>query len=155
MSIDINRRLLTSIVNSFYDPCGLLSALTVQMKIPLRNLHSQELGLGWDDPVPENLKQQWVDILTRIKLAENVTFKRCIKPANAIGEPMLFICTDGSEDAMCATVHIRWNCDDDKVVCQLWTAKTRVTPLKTITVPRIEATAADIGICLSKTVRDN
>ena len=153
--ISINRRILTSIVNSCYDPYGLLSALTVQLKIPLRNLHSKELGFGWDDALPDSIKQQWVGTLMRLKEAENITFKRCIKPVDAIGNPILIICSDGSEDAMCATAHMRWNCEDGHVVCKLWAAKTRVTPLKKMTIPRIETQAAVMGARLGKTLRDN
>ena len=155
VTMTINRKLLTGVVNSCYDPYGLLAALTIQMKVPLRNLHSKELNLGWDDSLPDDIKRKWVDILTRIKQAEGITFKRCIKPADAVGNPSLFVCSDGSEDAMCATVHIRWNCEDGRVSCQLWAAKTRVTPLKKMTIPRIETQAAVLGTRLGKTIRDN
>ena len=135
VTIKLTRRLLLSVVNSCYDPYGLLTPLTVQMKIQLRNLHGKEANLKWDDPLSHEMKLQWIEILTRIKQAEVVTFTRCIKPLNTLGKPSLILCSDGSTDAMCATAHIRWECEEEVVHCQLWASKTRVTPLKKMTIP--------------------
>ena len=138
----ITRAMLLSIVNSCYDPYGLASALTVQMKVALRDLHSKELNISWDQPLSSEIKQQWVEILMKMKQAEKISFKRCVKPPDTVGKPMLLISSDGSEDAMCATTHIRWECEGEVVRCYLWAAKTRVTPLKKMTIPRVEMQAA-------------
>ena len=155
VTLKVTRRLLLSVVNSCYDPYGLLSPLTVQMKIHLRNLHREEVNITWDQPLSEEIKLQWVEVLTRIKQAEEITFRRCIKPLNTLGNPSLIICSDGSEDAMCATAHIRWEREDKVVHCQLWASKTRVTPLKKMTIPRVEMQAAVFGTRLSKKIRES
>ena len=82
-----------------------------------------------------------------------MTFKRCIKPVNARGNPDLIVSNDGSELAMCATAHVRWECNDGSVRCYLWTAKSRVTPLRRQTVPRSEMQSAVLGARLAATVR--
>ena len=137
--------MLLSIVNSCYDPLGLQVPITIQMKIALRRLYSKELKLGWDDEVPDYIKREWVDILCRLKEAEDLTFNRCVKPKDMTGEPILIICSDGSEQATCTTVHIRWECKNG-VKCNLWSAKSRVTPFQKLTIPRIEMQAAVLGV---------
>ena len=144
----VTRRLLLGITNSCNDTYGSLAPLTVALKIGLRKIN----GRGWDEELPLDLKEEWVRALTKLKQAETVTFKRCVKPENAVGKPSLIVCNDGSEVAMCTTAHIRWMCDDDSIQCCLWSAKTRVTPLKKITIPKIELMSAMMGVRLAKKI---
>ena len=90
-----------------------------------------------------------------MKEAEKVTFRRCVKPKNSKGDPQLIICSDGSELAMCATAHVRWECQDGSVWCQLWSAKARVAPLKKLTIPKLELQAAVLGTRLAQSVIKN
>ena len=137
--------MLLSITMTCYDVFGGLAPITIVLKINLRRLNN----LGWDTEVSEETKQQWVKILTKLKEAEVVTFKRCVRPANSVGQPVLIISTDGSDLAMCATAHVRWECSDGTVDCRLWLARTRVAPIKKLTTPRIELQAAVMGVRLS------
>ena len=138
ITVVLTRRILLGIMNSCYDLFGFICPITVQLKIEMRVLLKPELNLGWDDPIPLDLKERWIRILQLLKGAEGVRFKRCIKPKNAIGLPVLIVCNDGSDDAMCATAHMRWEIDGGEYVCSLLAAKTRVTPLSKETTPRIE-----------------
>ena len=106
----------------------------------------------WDEAAPTSIKQKWVDVSCKVKRAEDITFNRCIKPRDSVGNPILLICSDGSEKAMCATAHIRWECEDE-IKCRLWAAKSRVTPLQKLTIPRIEMQAVVMGV--SKSIQDN
>ena len=156
MTLTLTRRLLLSVVNSCYDPYGVFVPLTIQMKILLRNLHGKEANLTWDEPLSDEIKSKWVEVLIKIKEAENTTFRRCVKlNRKAVGKPILIICTDGSEDAMCATAHIRWKFEDGSVHVLLWAAKSRVTPLVKLTIPRIEMSASVLGVRLSKAVQES
>ena len=150
IELKVTKRILLSIVNSCYDPYGLLVALTIQMRIALREVC--KMKVGWDEELPEEVKLVWVKILQRVKEAERTQFRRCVKPANSVGDPSLIVCNDGSELAMCATAHIRWECDDGTFWCQLWSAKARVAPLKKLTIPKIELQSAVLGSRLAKSV---
>ena len=74
---------------------------------------------------------------------------------NSKGDPQLIISSDVSELAMCATAHIRWECVDGSVWCQVWSANARVAPLKKLTIPKLELQAAVLGIRLAKSVIKN
>ena len=58
------RRVL-SVVNSVYDPLGLATPVLLEGKLLLQQLVSMgkkknnDTPLGWDDPLPEALLQQW------------------------------------------------------------------------------------------------
>ena len=64
IAIALTRRILQGIVYSCFDIYGLVACITIQLKIELRNLFSKELNLMWDDPVPEEIKKRWIQILT-------------------------------------------------------------------------------------------
>ena len=140
-------------MNSCYEPLGLTSPITVQM-IAMRKLYRMDSQLGWDDDVPNDMKQEWVEVVQSVKESEGITFQRCVRPADAIGNPELIICSDGSEQAMCATAYLRWR-RPDGFKCYLWTAKSRVTPIKKLSIPRIEMQSAVMGVRLSDTIRRN
>ena len=111
--------------------------------------------MSWDDDVPDSIKRLWVTILRKVKEAESVTFKRCVRPKNAIGKPILIICSDASEQAICATAHILWECDDGNVNYRLWAAKPRVAPLKKMRIPQLEAQGGVLCVRLSDSVQKN
>ena len=153
IEFNFTRRICQGIVYSCYDPFGLVTPITIKMKIALRDLFSKELNLSWDDPLPDVLKKKWVEMLQVIKSVEHITFARCIKPeAPTVGLPELIMCNDGSTEAMCATAHIRWQLNDGSYESFLYASKTRVAPLVKESVPRLEAQSAVISVRLSNTI---
>ena len=124
IEIKLTRKILLGITNSIYDVYGLIAAILIQLKIELRFLLDPELKLGWDDAVPKEIKERWIKLLQLLKGVEGVRFKRCIKPKDSIGKPTLIVCSDGSDDAMCATAHVRWQLNDGSFQCRLYAAKT-------------------------------
>ena len=156
LEIVITRRMVLGVVNSCYDPYGLISPITVQLKIELRKLFGKEMKIGWDDPLSREIKNNWVRVLQTMKKAEKVTFRRCIRPITPVTDkPTLIVSNDGSTDAMCATAHVRWELVDGTVECNLFAAKTRVTPIKKETIPRIEVQSSVMGVRLSKEIQEH
>ena len=153
IEITFTRRICQGIVYSCYDPYGQATPVTIKMKVALRDLFSKELNLSWDDPLPEDIKKKWVQMLQVIKSVERITFPRCIKPAApTVGLPELIMCNDASTEAMCATAHVRWQLQDGSYECFLYASKTRVAPLVKESVPRLEAQSAVISVRLSNTI---
>ena len=61
----------------------------------MRQLWASEIKLDWDDPVPEACREDWVKFFSDLFDMNNIKFERCLKPANAIGDPTLVIFSDG------------------------------------------------------------
>ena len=150
----LTRQMLMGITASCYDPHGLLAPITVQPKIELRELY-RDPNLQWTDDIPHVNKIVWRSILRLIRSCQGIMFPRFIGHLDSVGLPQLIVFVDGSKSAMCAVVYIRWNLKEGGVHTCLVTAKTRVTPLKRMTIPRIELQAAVIGIRLCKTVQES
>jgi hypothetical protein len=75
---DVSRRQMLRFIAAFFDPLGLISPIVVRGRFLLQRATS--LKLGWDDPLPADLQQEWdcwVDDLRRLHL---LCFPRCIRP---------------------------------------------------------------------------
>ena len=154
LTIVLTRRICQGIVYQCYDIYGLVSPITIQMKIQLRNLFGKTLNLGWDDPLPLEVKERWIVVLQAAKTAETVQFRRCIKPDEPVlGKPMLIVSNDASKEAMCTTAHVRWELEDGTFKCYLFSAKTRVAPLQMESIPRLEMLSAVLAARLSKAIQ--
>ena len=62
-SMVLTKRMLLGFVMSLYDPMGLISPLTVVLKIKLRGLYGPTVELGWDDPLTPDLHEVWEEVI--------------------------------------------------------------------------------------------
>ena len=144
------RRKVLSFVSSIYDPLGIVAPLLLPAKKFLQELC--KLQFGWDDLIPqENFPswKQWLDSLSNI---ETLTVSRCLKPENFgnLRFAQLHHFSDASEDGYGAASYLRLENTSGNFHCVLLLGKSRVAPLKTITIPRMELTAATVAINLHK-----
>jgi hypothetical protein len=61
---------------------------------------------------------------------------------------------DGSREACCTLVYLRWEREDGSACCRLITGKTQVAPKVKITIPRMELVAAVNSVRLAKKTRE-
>ena len=137
----LTKHRLLGFVMSLYDPTGLLSPITIKLKIELRRLFSKESSdLGWDDPIPSENHENWVRLLGEQLSQNDVTIDRSVNPVDAIGRPELFAFFDGSLDAYASCVYVRWRLGGNhpKYSVSLLAAKARVTSVRGSTAPRSE-----------------
>ena len=146
----LTKRMILSQVNGIYDPIGLANPFTVKAKILLRKLWSNDSQkLGWDDPVSIEARNDWMTFFREMFDMEKISFNRCIKPCNAVGNPNMILFSDGSEVAYGCCAYIRWKLEDGTHQCHLIEAKCRIAPLKTVTIVRLELNGAVLSKRLS------
>ena len=138
----ITRRMILSQVNGIYDPLGLAAPFVVIAKMQLRTLTREQFE--WDDPIPDGEREKWVKFFRDMFSMEKIWFHRSTKPANAVGKPSLVIFSDASEEAFGCCAYIRWRTTTG-VESRLLMAKSRLAPMKRITIPRLELNAALMG----------
>ena len=138
-------RICLSIINSIYDPLGLIAPITIKLKVAFRDLFRVGLNLEWDDVIPSEDKEKWRTLIEMLTSAKSIVFPRATKPANAIGKCQLICFFDGSDSAYAAVLYVRWVCDDGSVFTTLVSSKSRVTPLNRISTPRSELCGAVIA----------
>ena len=72
--LEITKKKLLSWINSLYDPTGVLSPLTIKLKIAYRRLIAKEYGeLEWDQQLPQNAHLMWEKLITEFIKYPNIT----------------------------------------------------------------------------------
>ena len=145
----LTRRIVLGVINTCHDPLGLLVPITVQLKIQMRDLFSKELNLDWDTALPHDIKVEWIRLFQLLKQVEGLTFKRTVRPEQAVGNPELVLYWDASDEAMCAAAYMLWQTKGEPE-CNLLCAKSRVAPLNRISTPRAEMQSAVLSVRLRK-----
>ena len=151
---ELTKRNMLSAMAKFYDPIGLAAPHIIMVKILFQGLWQVE-GLDWDDPVPEDVRQAWIEWAKEIDGFGAIRYPRCIKRATEPLSMQLVLFTDASEKALAAVVYVRLKYGDDDFDCHLVLAKAKVAPSKQMmTLPRKELAAAAIGAELLKTAAE-
>ena len=89
-----------------------------------------------------------------LKIPE-ISFNRCVKPESSIGKPSLILFSDGSKNFYGSCAYIRWRIKDGSFLCRLLLAKTRITPMISLTIPRIELNACVLACRLREKIQKN
>ena len=145
----LTRRGILSSISSIYDPLGLGAPFLLKGKQIIQDLCKTQAA--WDETVPDNIRARWEK--WRGEMHESAEFKihRCYKPDN-FGDVMsveLHSFSDSSVNGYGQCSYLRMVNNRDEVHCTLVMAKSRVTPLKPVTVPRLELTAAVVSTKIS------
>ena len=148
------RRGILSVVSSIYDPLGFAAPFILRAKLILRDLCRKKLG--WDDEISAEDQQRWRSWLEELPELEKLTINRCFKPVDfgEITSSELHHFSDASQQGYGAGTYLRIVDNCDKIHCSLVMGKSRLAPLKSVTIPRLELSAAVVATRLDKMVRD-
>lgn len=136
----VTKRSILSEIASLFDPLGLLAPIIIRTKIFMQALW---LGTyGWDDELPVEILNEWVQIKTDIVKCNAITINRWSGYTKNHSHISIHGFADASEKAYAAVVYLRTQHNDDTIHVQLIVSKTKVAPLKTVSIPRLELCAA-------------
>ncbi|XP_065192504.1 uncharacterized protein LOC135823588 [Sycon ciliatum] len=139
-------------VATIFDPLGLLAPLTIRAKMLLQDMWAD--GVAWDDPLDPQLCQavrQWFE---ELPLLASVAIPRCLQPPDqpVASNVQCHIFADASEKAYGAVAYYRVQGSTEEVTSRLIAAKSRVAPLSTTSIPRLELQAAVIATQLARQI---
>ena len=146
------KRKILSQVAKVYDPIGFATAFLIQAKIGLQELW--QMGVDWDDDLPAEIKGKWMKFFEELKELNKIFFPRGLFALESIGLPILCVFADASEFAFGACAYVRWEKQDGTFEIRFVAAKSRVAPLKKLTIPRLELQAAVLASRLSKSIQE-
>ncbi len=147
------RRGILSTVSSIFDPLGFVAPVLLEGKAILQELCRQDLD--WDDPVPEEIQKRWIKWKSEIEELKNVRISRCYKPKNFgnVVRAELHHFSDASLKGYGQCSYLRLVNQDNQIHCSFVIGKARVTPLKSVTVPRLELNAAVVSVRVSEQLK--
>ena len=140
---EVTKRFLISDVAKTFDVLGWFSPCIIKMKILFQLLW--ELKVGWDDPVPEHVRDDWTRWRNELSLLSTKHIPRCYySKQSSIASIELHGFSDASEQAYAAVLYLRVECTDGSVHVTLVSSKTKVAPIKRLTIPRLELCGAHL-----------
>ena len=123
-----------------FDILGWLAPFILRMKILFQEMWRQKVG--WDTPLQEASRAQHQKWREELSSLQDVTLPRCYYlPAERVTVELQGF-ADASTLAYAAVVYVRATYVDGTVSSRLVVAKTKVAPLKTVSVPRLELCGA-------------
>ncbi|XP_071874181.1 uncharacterized protein [Bombus fervidus] len=146
----ITKRSISSVIAKIYDPLGLLAPVIVRAKILLQRVWA--LKVDWDESLPSDLHSEWKRYYSQLSLLNNIRFPRKAIIKASVNIELHGFC-DASEKAYGACVYVRTTNGDGIIQTTLLTARSKVAPLKTQTIPRLELSGALLLTSLMSVVK--
>jgi hypothetical protein len=142
---------LVSIMCSVFDPCGYISPFIARAKFMVQELW--RAGLDWDQLLPQHLKQKWSEWLAELEQLNVFGLPRHhLNFSSQADNIEIHLFCDASESGFGAVAYLRYHDAAGNVVCSFLASKTRVAPLKVLTIPRLELQGAVLAARLGKMI---
>lgn len=142
------KRIMLSIVMSIYDPLGLVSFLTIEGKLVLRESWREDAD--WDDKLGGGIQRRWVQWAKGLDQLKEVVIPRWHGTTKEEVELHVFV--DASDSATACACYVVQRQPGGAVVRSLVMAKCLVAPLKAKSIPRLELDAALLGVRVARIV---
>lgn len=152
LSYPVTKRSILSDISRLFDPFGWLSPVIITAKIFIQKLWLCKKD--WDDELPLDLVNQWTKYRDDLNNLQTIKLPRWLNlhSRNKVVEIHGF--ADASTTAYAAVIYLRIITEKNEVKINLIAAKTKVAPLKQISVPRLELCAAVLLARLLHEVRN-
>ena len=137
--VSTKRGIISDTAKSF-DVLGWLAPFIIKMKILFQSLWQEKIG--WDDTLEDRLADQHREWREQLPLLKSVTLPRCYFSAAPTVSVQLHGFAEASTAACAAVVYLRSTYEDGSTTSRLVVAKTKVSPLKAVSIPRLELCAA-------------
>lgn len=142
----VTKRNVLSTTAKLFDPLGLINPVVVVAKIFLKKLWAA--NLEWDDTLPSDLCDEWLSILASFEAINEIKISRWLHYTPSVKRVELHAFSDGSKHAYASIVYMRVEDENGSIFTNIITAKSKVTPTTSITIPRIELCGAVTSIKL-------
>lgn len=143
------KREILSEIARLYDPNGLIGPVIVLGKILMQEIWRIN-ELSWDIPVPANIRERWSSFYSQLPKLANFKVPRWLKTGPNTTIQLHGFC-DASENAFGAVLYTRTiHNSTGRIDVNILGSKSRVAPLKTLSIPRLELCAAELLSKLTK-----
>ena len=137
----VTKRFLVSDIAKVYDVLGWFSPCVIKVKILLQKVWERKIG--WDEEVPPEVLEVWLKWRNELTCLSSRLIPRCYFPTDFnIACTELHGFCDASELAYAAVVYLRFTNPSGLTQISLVTSKTKVAPLKRLSIPRLELCGA-------------
>ncbi|XP_033120536.1 uncharacterized protein LOC117119763 [Anneissia japonica] len=143
------RRSLLSTASQVFDPLGFSSPFILIARSLLQSVCRK--GSNWDEPLSNDELTKWKEWLDQVSKLSNVQIPRWIRLDESKSFQLHVFC-DASQVGYAAVAYLRVVDNNDVVKCLFVFGKTRVSPMKAMSIPRLELMAAVLGTSICDTI---
>ena len=130
---EVTKRTILSTTAQLFDPLGLLAPIVIIPKLIIQKIW--QLNLNWDESIPMDIHTEWVEFRKKLKGVNGLCVPRFAFRSNYIAFEIHGF-SDASERAYGACVYIKSVDSLGNCTTKLIAAKSRVAPLKNLSLPR-------------------
>ncbi|XP_038114647.1 uncharacterized protein LOC119768603 [Culex quinquefasciatus] len=138
---ELTKRFILSTIALLFDPLGLLGPVIVTAKIFMQSLwtllNPNGERLDWDEAVPEMVGEVWRRFHSQLALLNELRITRCVICPEVFKMELHFF-SDASEKAFGSGAYLKSEDPKGRIFVNLLTSKTKVAPLKSQAMPRLE-----------------
>ena len=132
----VTKRELLKRIAPIFDPVGILSPAIVPLKILFQSMCKE--GSSWNDDINDEFKAIWKKWLLSAHKTSNIVIPRYYLQKEKPVEFHIIGYCDASDKAYSAVTYLRVTYKNEQVSTQIIAAKTRVFPVKVLTIPQLE-----------------
>ncbi|XP_075159324.1 uncharacterized protein LOC142232403 [Haematobia irritans] len=133
------KRQVLSLVAQLFDPAGWITPVIIKAKMLMQQLWLETSG--WDDEISSDSLRAWNELLYDLSQISIIEIPRWIQFMPTDKVQIHGFC-DASKGAYCACVYLRFQTSTSTVFSNLFIAKSKVAPLKPVSLPRLELNGA-------------
>lgn len=138
----ITKRVVLSYNMQLYDPNGYISPITIVCREMMQEIWKLK-EIDWDNEVPEIIVNKWRRYWNDMHYLERFEIPRWIETKN-YSKVHLHGFADASKKAYGAVIYVQTTDENGINHSTILISKAKVTPLKVVTIPRLELTAAEL-----------
>ncbi|XP_055633517.1 uncharacterized protein LOC129773882 [Toxorhynchites rutilus septentrionalis] len=135
----LTKRQMVSKILRLYDPIGLIQPVIITAKILMQELWTY--NVSWDDDVPDQALSSWKKFEASLVELSKIEIPRMSTPSHTIALDLHGF-SDASEKAYGCVIYLHAINLKGEESTNLLCSKSRVAPLKKVTLPRLELLAA-------------
>ncbi|GBN01044.1 hypothetical protein AVEN_261624-1 [Araneus ventricosus] len=147
----VTKRIILSTQGMLFDPIGIMNPFTVRMKLLLQTIW--ELGIPWDECVPSEIKATFIEWLNEIEVLRKFEIPRLYFNEVNWESVELHLFSDASPKCYGSVAYFRIKYAA-RYVTSFIMSKSRLAPLKKLTLPRLELLGALISARMGHYLQD-
>ena len=149
----LTQRLVLSLVSNVFDPIGLVAPFTVGARLLLKDIWCIS-GQHWDEELPKDTVERILEWSVELPKLAEITIPRSYLSGN-FKHMELHMFGDSSQEVFSAVAFLRAQVNTSsgqKTELAFVLGKTRVAPMKVMTIPKLELQAALLAACLKQDI---
>ncbi|XP_055913226.1 uncharacterized protein LOC129946883 [Eupeodes corollae] len=144
----ITKRIVLSEIAKLFDPLGLINPIIVLAKVFMQQLWQH--GFDWDESLPMEYHSRWLRFREELENVGKFQFDR--RAFYGSENIQLHAFADSSEYAYGTCLYIRSSKENGEISVNLLCSKSRVAPVKKVSIPRLELCAAVLMVHLTEKI---